>query len=147
MSVDYLVYVSQARAGLSDSELESILAQSQDYNSAHSVTGLLLYVRRSQADGGSFMQLLEGDGAELERLRQRIFDDPRHHTKIVIEKGTKPERDFSDWSMAFKNVPQDSLATYPAFKDLGEAHFMELCRNGDVAGACEFLVEFWNDAD
>lgn len=145
MPVDYLLYVSQARLGLTDADLDEILAASRRNNEKR-ITGILLYAPRRDGTAGSFMQLLEGDADDLEKLRQRIFDDSRHHTKIVIEKGTKPERDFPDWSMAFKNATAESLENYPVFKDLGEAHFLDRCQQGKVSGACEFLLEFWDDA-
>lgn len=145
MPVNYLVYVSQARDGLTDADLEEILAASRRNNEKR-ITGMLLYAPRRDGSAGSFMQLLEGNAEDLERLRETIFDDPRHHTKIVIEKGTKETRDFPDWSMAFRNAPAESLAKYPAFKDLGEAHFLERCQQGKISGGCEFLLDFWNDA-
>jgi hypothetical protein len=147
LPVDYMLYVSQARPGLSDEDLEQILTESRTYNAQRGITGLLLYVPRRDGRTGSFMQMLEGRHADIETLRERIFKDPRHHTKVVLESGTKPERDFSDWSMAFKNAPPESLEKYPDFRELGEEHFLERCRNGNVSGACEFLVDFWNDAD
>jgi len=147
VSVDYILYVSQARPGLSDADLDAILEKSRAYNTGKGITGLLLYVRRSDGRAGSFMQMLEGNADEIELLRKRIFEDSRHHTKIVLERGSKPERDFSDWSMAFKNVSGESLAAHPTFRDLGEEHFFERCRNGEIDGACRFLVDFWNEAD
>ncbi|WP_162300798.1 BLUF domain-containing protein [Alkalilacustris brevis] len=145
MPVDYLLYVSQARAGLTDADLEEILAASRRNNEKR-ISGILLYAPRRDGSAGSFMQLLEGNAEDLEELRQRIFDDPRHHTKVVIEKGTKEERDFPDWSMAFKNAPAESLAKYPVFKDLGEAHFLDRCQRDTISGGCEFLLDFWKDA-
>ncbi len=91
------------------------------------------------------MQLLEGEADEIEGLRKRIFDDPRHHTKIVIERGDKSDRDFSDWSMAFRTTNASELADYPEFAELGEQHFHERCAQGEVKGALEFLCDFWED--
>jgi hypothetical protein len=110
------------------------------------VTGVLLFVAGRDGNRGSFMQLLEGDGDELERLRRRIFSDPRHHTKIVIETGSKPTRDFSDWSMAFKAVDHAALSDHAQFSDLAAPEFIERCRRDGAPGALEFLCDFW-DAD
>jgi len=144
--VSYLVYVSQAAAGLNEADLEAILSASRDWNARNDVTGVLLFVAGRDGNRGSFMQLLEGDKDVLENLRRRIFADQRHHTKIVIQTGTKPSRDFSDWSMAFKAVDPDALASHAQFSDLAAPEFIERCRLGGVHGALEFLCDFW-DAD
>lgn len=146
MSVGYLVYVSQADPSLNAADHEKILEQSRVYNPDHGITGMLLYAEGRGGSSGSFMQLLEGEPEELEALRKTIFADPRHHTKIVLERGTKPARDFPDWSMAFKTADASSLAAHPDFADLGEAHFHDRCVAGDVGGAMRFLCDFWDDA-
>ncbi|WP_157928945.1 BLUF domain-containing protein [Pararhizobium haloflavum] len=146
MAVDYLVYVSQATKAVSDGDLKDILAKSREYNAGADISGMLVFAYGRDGRRGSFMQLLEGDAGEIETLREKIFADPRHHTKIVIEKGSKAERDFSDWSMAFKNAPEDSLAAFPAFADLGSDHFFERCQTGRISGSLAFLKDFW-DAD
>jgi hypothetical protein len=142
--ISYLVYVSQAAPELDDSSLEAILAESRAYNSKNDVTGILLFVAGRDGNRGSFMQLLEGEADEIEKLRRRIFADPRHHTKIVLEKGTKPSRDFSDWSMAFKLVEQSDLANHPQFADLAAPEFIERCKTCGAPGALEFLCDFWD---
>lgn len=146
MPVSYLVYVSQADSRLTPKDLEEILAESRGYNTDRGITGILLYAEGRGGSTGSFMQLLEGEEDELEHLRERIFGDPRHHTKIVLERGEKPARDFPDWSMAFKITSASELARHAQFADLGEAHFHQRCAAGEVEGALEFLCDFWDEA-
>lgn len=143
---DHLVYVSQARAGLSDGDIEAILAASRDYNVAHAVTGMLLFAEKRDGRRGSFMQLLEGPAEAIETLQRRIFGDPRHHTKIVVERGAGTDRTFPDWSMAYKKAPESGLAADSVFSDLGEDAFFDRCRRGEVSGSIAFLCEFWNAA-
>lgn len=147
MSVDYLVYVSQAARPLAEADLEAILAASHRYNAAHDITGLLVYAPNRAGDRGSFMQLLEGDSAEIERLRARIFADSRHHTKVVLERGSKPARAFADWSMAFRAATPERLADFPAFADLGEEHFHQRVAGTQGDGALAFLQDFWDACD
>ena len=142
--ISYLVYVSQAVPELNNAALEAILAESRAYNSRKNITGVLLFVADRDGNGGSFMQLLEGDKEEIDELRRRIFEDARHHTKIVLEKGTKPSRDFSDWSMAFKSIAQSDLADHEQFSDLAAPEFIERCKASGAPGALEFLCDFWN---
>ncbi|MFD0982547.1 BLUF domain-containing protein [Tropicimonas aquimaris] len=146
MSTHYLVYVSQASSDLELKDLENILAEARTYNPGKGITGILLYVEGEGRNRGSFMQLLEGDEIEIENLRKRIFSDPRHHTKIVLERGTKAERDFPDWSMAYKSIKQAELQAHPAFADLGEAHFQDRCARDGMDGALAYLCDFWSDA-
>jgi len=141
--VNYLVYVSQARQGLGTADLEAILSKSRSYNPLHDISGMLLFASGRDGRRGSFMQLLEGDRGAIETLRTTIFADPRHHTKIVIEEGEKPERDFADWSMAFQSATAESLAGYPAFADLGSDHFYARCQAGEAHRSLEFLKDFW----
>ncbi|WP_417423707.1 BLUF domain-containing protein [Hoeflea sp.] len=142
--ISYLVYVSQAATELNEEALEAILAESRAYNSRNDVTGVLLFVAGRDGNHGSFMQLLEGDQEKIDNLRRRIFADPRHHTKIVLEKGTKPSRDFSDWSMAFKSVAPSDLASHTQFADLAATEFIERCQASGAPGALKFLCDFWN---
>lgn len=146
MSTHYIVYVSQADSGLTPKDLEDILDESRSYNPGHGITGILLFAEGEGRYRGSFMQLIEGDEAALETLRKRIFSDPRHHTKVVLERGAKPQRDFADWSMAFKTVAKSDLTQHPRFAELGEAHFQDRCASEGMTGALSFLCDFWHEA-
>jgi len=144
MSLTYLVYVSQAERALDEEALAAILAESRAYNPAHGITGALLFVAGRDGNSGSFMQLLEGEKADVDTLRKRIFADSRHHTKVVIEQGPLETRTFADWSMAFRGVTAKALEAYPSFARLGEPDFVETFNRGDAKGALAFLNEFWN---
>lgn len=146
MAIDYLLYVSQADGNLTEADIQEILEKSRRYNEGVEISGMLLFVEGRDGRRGSFMQLLEGEAGELEVLRSRIFADRRHHTKIVLEQGKKPARDFGDWSMAYKSAKSSDFADHPIFSGLGEDHFAERCAGKEIAGSCDFLVEFW-DAD
>jgi hypothetical protein len=91
--------------------------------------------------------VLEGEGAEIDRLRERIFADKRHHTKVVLERGTKPDRAFPDWSMAFRAATPEALAAWPALSDLGEEFFHAKLAAGGGDGAMQFLTAFRDDQD
>jgi len=142
----YLIYVSQADSRLKPNDLEEILTESRRYNPERGITGVLLYVEGEGRHRGSFMQLLEGDETQIEKLRRRIFSDPRHHTKVVLERGEKDSRDFPDWSMAFKSVAHSELRNHPSFADLGEASFFDRCARDGMDGALCYLCDFWEDA-
>lgn len=141
--IDYLVYVSQARSGLSDDDIGDILKVSRRNNVDWGLSGMLLFADKRDGRRGSFMQLLEGSADMVTQMRDRIFADDRHHTKIVLEQGKRAQRIFPDWSMAYKTLNEGAFKDHQAFKDLGADHFMERCGKGDVTGALEFLCDFW----
>ncbi len=86
------LYISTAPS-LSREEVESILSSSARNNPARGVTGLLLY------NGRNFLQLLEGDEAELVDLMLRISYDPRHSGVSLLDRRNIAERACSDWAM------------------------------------------------
>ena len=67
-----LIYVSSAIIILSEEELNAILVHSCQYNIAHSITGILLYI------DGDFLQVLEGKKADITCLFDKIKRDTRH---------------------------------------------------------------------
>jgi hypothetical protein len=65
-------------------------------NREHDVSGMMLYI------GGSFLQLLEGDSADVSAVRRKIFRDKRAMRVILRE--DIAEREFPDWTMGFEAV-------------------------------------------
>jgi hypothetical protein len=93
-----VVYVSRAcPCVLSNGALE-IATCAQDWNSAHEVTGLLLF------DGERFLQAVEGPRQAVLPLMDRIGADRRHQLVQIVENRPVQSRLFPDWSMRFKHV-------------------------------------------
>lgn len=97
--VAHIVYVSTAKAWLSEQNLEDLLIQARDRNKRHGVTGMLIY------GAGNFIQALEGDRESVTRIFESIRNDPRHTNVIKIIDFEDGERDFPDWSMAYAHEP------------------------------------------
>ncbi len=95
-----LVYASKSRAGLSDSDLVSLLAQARRRNAISGVTGVLLHM------GGAFLQVLEGEEATIGQLFEDIRSDPRHGKvrTLLAQPVVRPM--FRDWAMGFATVPE-----------------------------------------
>lgn len=85
-------YISTAPSLLRD-EVENILASSARNNPARGITGILLY------NGRNFLQLLEGEEAELVDLMVRITHDPRHTGVSMLEHRQISQRVCPDWAM------------------------------------------------
>lgn len=94
-SVFHILYTSAARELFSSDVLEDLLIQSRDFNAENNITGLLLYC------DGSFMQLLEGQEADVTQLYSRIRADTRHRNVVTMVSREAPERWCQDWAMAF----------------------------------------------
>lgn len=145
MKVDYLVYVSQAAPGMTDTAIAEIVAASRVYNAQHGITGVLLFVPGRDRHVGSFMQLLEGEAREVKRLSERILADPRHHTIVVLTKGEREKRCFPDWSMALKTAEPEEIADHPILANLANTEFMDKVACGpDANTVLPLLVDFWD---
>ncbi|MFM9031945.1 MAG: BLUF domain-containing protein, partial [Opitutaceae bacterium] len=105
----YIMYVSSARRKFGAPELAELLTRAREKNSRIGVTGLLLY------KAGLFLQVLEGESNRVRELYDRIASDERHRACSVVLEGTLPERRFSDWSMAFRNLDDPELTKLPGY--------------------------------
>lgn len=100
-----LIYASRSDPTLDGSEVYSLLATSKRNNKEHALTGVLLYGQ------GYFLQVLEGDRDEVNRLFQRIVEDQRHHDVRIIEAVNTGGREFSEWSMEIIGWPDELDST------------------------------------
>ncbi|MET4076244.1 BLUF domain-containing protein [Hymenobacter sp. UYCo722] len=107
----HLVYQSFATLPMSEPELERVLAQSRAWNSAHGLTGILLY-----SDGG-IMQVLEGARNEVQAIFARISRDNRHAHVVKLADGPIKHRQFEQWSMGFKAVNPTDFVQLKGYLD------------------------------
>jgi hypothetical protein len=91
----HLLYCSQAVYVFGEEQLADLLESSLAWNAQCGITGLLCY------GNGHFVQVLEGEAADVEALFARIKRDRRHHRVHVLSRGVGPARRFDDWRMAF----------------------------------------------
>ncbi|SEO04592.1 Sensors of blue-light using FAD [Mucilaginibacter gossypiicola] len=101
--MEYLVFISTAKKLMSDDELLDLLQSARLKNTENNITGMLLYGE------GTFMQVLEGEKEDLQRVYNYIQADKRHRNIIVMLTGMLNERIFSKWSMSFASVNADVL--------------------------------------
>jgi len=93
-----LVYVSSATELFTREALEILLVTCRARNAARGVTGMLAY------HDGNFMQALEGSRDRVEALTKRIEQDPRHRGMLTLLQGPIEQRQFGEWSMAFRHL-------------------------------------------
>lgn len=115
-----LIYVSSAIIKLNEEELNAILIQSRQWNIAHSITGILLYI------DGDFLQVLEGKKENIDCLFEKIKRDKRHQGIIVVYEGEKVKRDFPEWSMAFRSTNYKALRDLSGFEELTKKDLLNI---------------------
>jgi class 3 adenylate cyclase len=89
-----IMYISTLAQSLTDDEIDQIGQTASENNKKIGITGILLSAHEF------FFQILEGDGEKIDRLVERIRQDPRHRDLLILkaEEGVA-ERLFPDWSM------------------------------------------------
>jgi hypothetical protein len=97
-TVYQLIYASSAKKDISREEIQAILEVAQSHNPQHGITGMLLY------HGGIFLQLLEGEAAQVQELYAKIKGDPRHSNCISLIEAQQNPRIFEKWSMAYREI-------------------------------------------
>ncbi len=122
------VYVSSAIKPLEEDEIRDILLVARQNNERLGVTGMLLY------KDGNFLQVLEGPAMAVDGLIQKIKRDPRHKGVILMSRKNIEERQFPDWSMAFRNMSKGSTV------EEGYSPFLEPDFDDDEVGEESQLV-------
>ena len=93
--------------------MEILLANCRKNNTRDGVTGLLI------SHQGLFIQYIEGQPHHLNALFEKIKRDSRHHSVIELTSGLISERQFSNWSMAFKKIDKkeaEEILGYQTFE-------------------------------
>ena len=106
MSINQLVYLSEAVSKMSRADLESIQNIAKTNNQPLDVTGSLFY------NGGWFLQILEGPAETLDSLYHKIEKDPRHKNTRVIYNEPAKFRTFGRWSMNMINLEDRQADKY-----------------------------------
>ena len=87
-----LLYASRAVDG-QPSVIESILAQSRQFNPSTGITGILVY------GGGIFLQAIEGGREAVSDLYGHIQKDARHKDVVLLHYEEISDRRFGGWTM------------------------------------------------
>jgi hypothetical protein len=107
----HLCYASTQTRPFTAQHLAELLANARDSNARHRITGLLLHRE------DSFLQVLEGDEADVRMIYDRIREDPRHRNLNVLFAEPIDAREFADWRMAFLELDGVDVAELPGFSD------------------------------
>ncbi|NJL94752.1 MAG: BLUF domain-containing protein [Anaerolineae bacterium] len=91
---------------------------------------------------GYFMQVLEGEEADVDTLYAKISQDPRHHHVLLVTKEPITERSFGEWSMGFKNLDTINKDSHPAFADFFNQSFSSSFYTESPSRTRELLLLF-----
>lgn len=115
MSLIQLVYASRLVGD--ESVLKAIHSHAVRNNTAHTITGHLLYANRR------FLQVLEGEAKQVHQTFAHIKADPRHeHVTLLLEQSIA-DRAFMHWNMGFRQISAEELDQFPAYKSYFQDDF------------------------
>lgn len=112
MKLQYVSYMSNQANVLSEKDIENLLFQIREKNKRLAITGLLLLIQ------GKFIQYIEGPEKEIENVYKKIKNDPRHNDLLLLDRGELEERQFNDWSMAYRKIKDSEIEKLLGYKDL-----------------------------
>ncbi len=133
-----LVYQSSATVFLNESHLEPLLTKSRAWNTAHGLTGLLLYC------DGELLQVLEGPADEVHAIFARIQHDARHTYVTTLADGPVAHRCFTEWSMGFRTVDSAHLASVAGYFNPAQATACADLAEGSCCGLRSLVFDFLN---
>jgi hypothetical protein len=97
-----ITYLSSAIPEFTREELIAALEHWKARNEAENVSGILIYHE------GNILQVLEGEQATVKATFQRISRDLRHVGILPLIQEPIAERQFDEWTMAFRDLTLDS---------------------------------------
>ncbi len=99
-NLHFIAYVSDAQSDVTQlpTDLKAIEAKAKMMNPEFGITGVLFY------NDGNFLQVIEGDEADLRRLMKNIEGDSRHSNVQVLVDTPIKARGFGDWNMDCFNL-------------------------------------------
>ena len=135
-----IVYISMETRRLRREDIAEILRVSRMKNTLRGITGELMYY------DGLFLQVLEGEAAQLDELLATLRQDRRHREVRVLLDETIGERHFADWSMGLVDfadlAPEDRWLVHSLDRPLPGLKSHELAdRLRRLVGSFQAMVE------
>lgn len=115
MTINQIVYISQAVRKMSSDDLSAIHNTAKTNNAPLDVTGSLFY------NGGWFLQVLEGPASTLEKLYKKIELDPRHKNSRILYNEPANFRTFPRWNMNMTNLDDRQADKYDELVEVLQA--------------------------
>lgn len=136
MKLRYVSYISNQAKILNEDHVENLLFQIREKNKKLAITGLLLLIQ------GKFIQYIEGPDEEIEKVYKKIKKDPRHNELVLLDSGFVNERQFKDWSMAYKKIDDITVENITGYKNLELDQLFLEPNKGDKHPVLKVLYNF-----
>lgn len=130
-NIFHLVYISEAVADISYTDIRDILEVGRKRNLQDDVTGLLIF------RDGYFVQLLEGNEVNVRKVLNRILLDDRNYSLRILTESTSEQRLFDNNPLAFYDGDISSNST----EDLSS--LFEACMASDIKQTNEVIPLLW----
>ena len=130
-------YVSRSKGPMPAEDLLALLHECRSKNRQREVTGMLPVAYDDN-------RKLFGVEAVIDELREKISSDDRHAEIQMLNRKEIGEREYSEWSMGFEEVSDDSLKDVEGLRDFGAVDFTfeKLSGNAEVV---ESLLQHYRD--
>jgi hypothetical protein len=125
MSNVFLIYVSNRTDPDDHMLVRDIAIEASQTNRKLEVSGILMSV------GTFFLQVLEGDDDNVDKLLEKIGKDPRHRDIRVLYRNPLPDRIFGQWSMGCVQSNAEIVQS--------DAHFERI--RGQIEELCEEMTQ------
>ncbi|WP_461790648.1 BLUF domain-containing protein [Pedobacter sp.] len=114
--VFYLLYYGIESFKFKQKDFEELLEQARARNEKLNITGKLIYCE------GTFIQVLEGNEADVKDVYSSIIQDSRMVATKLVTTGNVESRHFGGWSMDFKEISLNTIndfenCTHPDVSD------------------------------
>ena len=120
MNLRRIVYTSHATSNFCKRDLLDLLHESRGYNSIDNISGVLIHRE------GCFLQIIEGEKADVADLFERISNDARHNKIDIIRDAEVSERLFPNWSMGCADFEDPTLSLIPGItNDITDPTFID----------------------
>lgn len=125
MLLTRLTYTSMVSDNFLPNDIENILTTARKNNADSHVSGILCFNNKY------FLQCLEGSRAEVNRIYNKILNDPRHTDVLILDYQEISEREFSEWSMGY--MPETALTAPLNLRFSGYPEFNPYTMTGESA--------------
>lgn len=124
-----------------EQDLINLLDQARSRNWKQNVTGMLLYNRNT------YLQVLEGEKRDVYSIFNSIRMDPRCERVVSMVDEEITHRDFSDWSMGFKNLESYAPDELFGYSEIFSGKLDPLVEDRRHELAVELLMSFAEDSE
>lgn len=130
-NIFHLVYISEAVADISYTDIRDILEVARKHNRQEDVTGLLIF------RDGYFVQLIEGEESSVRKVLGRILLDDRNYSLRILSETTSNQRLFDKNPLAFYDGDISSNST----EDLSS--LFDVCMANNMNQADQVIPLLW----